>query len=237
MLNRMRYYLKLPSRKNKSKTGLVRFTFLDQNDKLQTVKIPVADNPLGLLLPTFDPPRLFSGLPATVPSNVGHWRYGPADEKTQTALMAKLGAKAAYTDLDPPLFARLIAKIGHAFAAAEVGIENFDPIATDFILGKTGDWDYLVGGGASIVPISTANELHSVLLENRDVGNITYLTANVRLFSRFGAPSYNVALGRVSDEQYQRMLVRAEVRARKFSKGPSRRAARAEPTQCLSSCC
>jgi hypothetical protein len=117
----------------------------------------------------------------------------------------------------------LIAKIGFAFAAAEAGIQNFTPIITDLILGKTTDWNLLVGGQFSQVPQQSASEIHTILLENHDIGKQTYLIASVCLFSRFGAPSYSAALGTVSDAQYQGMLIRAADRARRFDKTHARR--------------
>jgi hypothetical protein len=224
MLNRMRFYLKIPSKKHGRKQRPIKFTFIDHNDVQRTVWIPVAENPLGLLLPTFPPMRHLSNEhPASWQNEpeIGHWRYGPPDAEAQ-ALMAKHRAKAASTDLDALLFARQVAKIGFAFAAAESGIESFTPVITDLILGKSANWHRFVGSGLTTVPLNSRNELHSILVENYDIRGVTYHMATVTLFSRFGAPSYSVALGTVSDEQYQRMLARVEDRARRFGKIPGR---------------
>lgn len=105
MLNRMRFYLKIPSRKHRNKERPIKFTFIDYNDQQRTIEIPIAENPVGLLLPTFPPMGLFYSVkpPAIVLGTVtaiGHWRFGPPDEEAQ-ALMLKHGAKSAFTDLDP----------------------------------------------------------------------------------------------------------------------------------------
>jgi hypothetical protein len=220
MLNRMRFHLRMRSRKHGRKLRPIKFTFLDENDVQRTIEIPVEENPLGLLLPTFPPMRLLTGAAFSEPQ-IGHWRYGPSDEVAQE-LMRKHAAKSASTDIDPLAFGRLIAKIGFAFAAAEVGVENFTPMITDLILGKTTDWNRLVGGQFSQVPRQSSSEIHTMLLENHDIGQQTYLIASVCLFSRFGAPSYSAALGTVSDEQYQGMLVREANRAPKFGKAHGR---------------
>lgn len=49
-------------------------------------------------------------------------------------------------NFDMNKFARMLAKIAHSLAAAEIGIENFDPVLPDFILGRAPDHaSYLVG--------------------------------------------------------------------------------------------
>jgi hypothetical protein len=178
-----------------------------------------------LLLPTFPGIRLFTNdHPAFLNKEpeIGHWRYGPPDAEAQ-ALMAKHGANAASTDLEPLTFARLIAKIGFSFAVAESGIDSFTPVITDLTLGKTTDWNQYVGAGLARVPLNSTTELHSIMVENYDARGITYHVATVTLFSRFEAPSYSVVLGTVCDEQFQRMLARTADRARRFDKTPGRR--------------
>jgi hypothetical protein len=174
MLNRMRFYLKIPSRKHRRKERPVRFTFIDHNDVQRTIEIPAAEDPRGLLLPTFPGIRLFTNdHPAFLNKEpeIGHWRYGPPDAEAQ-ALMAKHGANAASTDLEPLTFARLIAKIGFSFAVAESGIDSFTPVITDLTLGKTTDWNQYVGAGLARVPLNSTTELHSIMVENYDARGI-----------------------------------------------------------------
>lgn len=65
----------------------------------------------------------------------------------------------------------------------------------DLILGRTPDWDILVGGIASVE--NTPKEMsHSVLFESVDIGEERYLIAELRLFAYEGTPIYRVVVGR-----------------------------------------
>jgi hypothetical protein len=91
---------------------------------------------------------------------------------------------------------RLLAKIAHAYAVAELGLDGFSPVLLPIILGS--DVKYLahyVGGSREIpqrLPVHYSLNLSSV----RSLGGTTFLLVSVRIFSDIqGIPMYKVVVG------------------------------------------
>src|ERR1700724_2497607 len=107
--------------------------------------------------------------------------------------------------LDSILFAQLLAKIAHAFASAELLVENFDPILPNFIdfeipaQGRSDLRDYFVGG--HVEPIASAPYLHELGLGLAPTKEQMFVVAKIRLFAFLGAPIYYVAIGTVPDSK------------------------------------
>ncbi|WP_448030235.1 hypothetical protein [Bradyrhizobium liaoningense] len=99
-------------------------------------------------------------------------------------------------------FARMVAKIGHAYAVAKCGESAFEPILLDLILGRDEHAPYLIGGDPRGVPPAQPGVLHdiypmSVTIE--EVG-LTYLGIVIRFFAFWNTPSYLVIVGRQNGE-------------------------------------
>src|SRR5262249_100631 len=60
----------------------------------------------------------------------------------------------------PHHFARMLAKIAHAFTVAKYGIDAFDPLLPPLILGESDQAPYFVGGDGSGPPPHQPNILH-----------------------------------------------------------------------------
>lgn len=89
-----------------------------------------------------------------------------------------------------PSFIRMVAKIAHSFAAAELGVDSFTPFLTELILrGMDKPW-FLVGGHPN--PGDAGDGLHELTLEMTDNG---IFAVNVRLFAKFDPPAYKVIVG------------------------------------------
>jgi hypothetical protein len=93
----------------------------------------------------------------------------------------------------PGALARMIAKIAHAYAVAELGEKSFNPLLRGLIRGERQNPFHLVGGELA-VPEATEH-FHEIGLEATCVGNVDYLIANIRLFAFIGAPQYRVVVG------------------------------------------
>ena len=90
---------------------------------------------------------------------------------------------------------RLFAKIAHGFAVAIYGIDSFVPWLPEFILGDdTCNLQYYVAGYENKIPDLAGDHKISIGTVESDP-NI--LMASVRLFCKFGAPEYDVAVGRL----------------------------------------
>jgi len=95
--------------------------------------------------------------------------------------------------IKPITFARLLAKIGHAYAVVESGFASFRPLVTDLILGKTEEMSQCVGGEWEVPPAKQA--AFELRLERRAVHGRNFLLVHIRLFSFFETPQYHVVVG------------------------------------------
>ena len=96
----------------------------------------------------------------------------------------------------------MMAKIAHAYAIAEVGIDKFIPWLPDFILGKTPNGAGFVGTKEEVEPAEPGTlhrlEQRRITMDGRD-----YAFVKVRLFADMGAPEYWIIAGQYpSDAMY-----------------------------------
>jgi hypothetical protein len=97
----------------------------------------------------------------------------------------------------PLHFARMLAKIAHAFTVAKYGIDSFEPLLPPLILGASDAAPFLVGGDASGSPANQPKVLHDIFRMDchRDDGPV-YLSTAIQLFAMIGMPRYHVIVGR-----------------------------------------
>ncbi len=92
-------------------------------------------------------------------------------------------------------YARMLAKIAHSFAIAELGFGSFEPLLTDFIL-KENDAIYDCVGGIEREDDDRSERpdvLHSIELLKED----DWVIVRLRLFAFLkGTPSYVIVVGR-----------------------------------------
>ena len=89
----------------------------------------------------------------------------------------------------------MLAKTAHAYAVAELGIDNFTALLPKAIIGKK-PWHsaYLVGGFTERVPPSKA--IYEVEIQEGPAPDGTPLIGvRVRFFGGMGAPTYLVIVG------------------------------------------
>ena len=107
----------------------------------------------------------------------------------------KYGLKEFATpSTDVQAFFRMLAKIGHSFAVAELGLDSFKPSLVEYILSK----DYLprldshIGGSPEEALIT--NELHEIEIYKDELyPDLTIV--RIRLFAKYGGPPYLVVVG------------------------------------------
>ena len=166
-----------------------------QGDHEEIVELPVEEYPILLHFPLFSPPGVFepesyvSGIRVTGVATVS---FGPRPED----VMQRLGVTTIRTSQkqEPVAFARMLAKIAYAMAAAEgqlSSIKGHAPVLPA-ILGKTDDIGRWVG--TLTQPFRTyGGHLHRVLIHRNDEKGL--LIGEVQLFSDSQTPSYGVILG------------------------------------------
>ena len=164
--------------------------------------VPVANHPLAFGLPIFERPGVLRNAP---PTNeillVSAWNYMAIDAEERAKRYAvDAGLWQAFR---PDLFCRMLAKIAHGFAVAELGLDSFKPFLPDVILGKSEFASHYVGGTseADIRPPKITNPSTELAheLEGRRVlgpGSLPLVSVLIRLFATIEAPTYEIIVGR-----------------------------------------
>jgi hypothetical protein len=110
--------------------------------------------------------------------------------------IAQMGAPVSVkvgVGVSQSFFGRFLAKIAHAYTAAEIGLGEFSPLLIDIIFGRnTPSLSWLIGSplGQDDQPTSLFHEIKFVDLSR------TYITVMVRLFPDRQLPPYYVVSGK-----------------------------------------
>lgn len=94
---------------------------------------------------------------------------------------------------EPEAFCRMIAKIAHAYAEAELGGSLFTQILTKYIRGAPLDRLQWIGCREN-TPAPTA-ALHEIRITQEVIQSTNYLVIDIRLFACIGTPVYRVVVG------------------------------------------
>lgn len=162
-------------------------------------KIPAKDYP-GLLISFLFPyPTALMGIAPTFDSFTGRVTLGTLPEYNErlTALRAKYGQQVSF-----PTFGsaedvgRLLAKIAHAYAAAEQGPDAFKPYLLGIIRGQDPQLLHHVVGSA-LDPSAAGDDLHEIeLLAPSELGPPNLVVVKIRLFAdHVGMPTHYVVVG------------------------------------------
>ena len=194
MLGRLGIRLKLPTRRPNERPDELLFEFFDPDGKRQKDMVPVDQMPITCFGFKFPAPGLLRGVASTesfegemVAKLIGS---DMKDHLTPERVKIHLGA------INVLAFARMLAKIGHSYAVAHLGLDAFEPLLPPVILGKSPLGSHLVGGDASAPTPAVEPALHDVYLQNCISNGIEYVLVAIRLFAVFGMPRYHVVVGR-----------------------------------------
>jgi HNH endonuclease len=185
----IRRQLHLPSKsrgkarreQRENETFVVKFDDVRRN-------IPVAEYPGLITSFVFTLPTILLGIAPTGESFSGGVSLGilPEFGERLNALRAKYGNKVEFpTRGSAEAVGRLLAKIGHAYAAAEIGLDKFKP----YLLGIIRNQDpyllhHLVGSAAGTSPF--ADDLHEIeILPPQTFGNDKLIVVKIHLFSNY----------------------------------------------------
>jgi len=161
-------------------------------DRAEPVLIPTGDFPVNMHLPVLPVARYLRGLPDTnTVRNAGFWSW--VDVEKGRAVARRLGTRTINSnESHPAIFVQMLAKIGHAYAVSQYGVDGFEPLAVDWALDRKRTINYIVGCDETIPP-QPEPDLHRLQLyvhaENRTIA------CQVRLFAQLGAPLYHVVVG------------------------------------------
>ncbi|MEH2569004.1 hypothetical protein [Bradyrhizobium sp. AZCC 2289] len=153
-LKALRAHLKIRGKRTRPVPKTLPLT-VQVNGRDTVQDIPTADYPVIFVMPICDAPPIFGNLEATLPPITGmtmvQLNY---DEKK---LRKQYGVTAFSTARwDTVMLSSMIAKIGHAFAIAEIGEAAFKPLLIGLILEQDRDSIRLIGGEPNLKPASKA---------------------------------------------------------------------------------
>lgn len=98
---------------------------------------------------------------------------------------------------DSKKFAQMLAKIALGMAVARFGITGFMPTVRNFILNNPNEYGHWVGGFAGTQRYEPpVTELHSALVQTKQVSAGTFIIVEIRLFAAYGGPTNYVIVGR-----------------------------------------
>lgn len=106
----------------------------------------------------------------------------------------KAGREVSFrSGLEASKYGRMLAKIGHAYAVAELGLDGFEPWLPPFILGDDPPYIGKVVGGA-MTPAGDGSDLHAIGLDTEITPDLAVV--HLRLFTDRDLPSYWIVAGR-----------------------------------------
>ncbi len=222
-----RAHQRLRSRRPKSRPTALPVLY-KENGRLVAREVPIERRPLIFTMPIYDPPGHLIGRPfgAVKTLRMAHF----ADSADAKLKLNALGENAfIHNEFAHTPFLRMLAKIAHGIAVAELGLDGFEPYLPPLILGERDDLQlHLVGGGDGRLPYKMGAPIHQVSYGIYEVSGAVERSdlciVDIRLFSAHGTPVYSVLTGRVTMPLHER-----EARG---LPAPSRIAVRSFPGQC-----
>lgn len=198
----------LRKRSHKKRERVPQFVELSavNNPNMVIKRIPAVDVPGILLMPIFRMPCVLENRVPTgelsIQTIVRPTYHGALLDfaDTITGWIASIGK------YDPLPFARMLAKIGHSFAVAEIGHEKFsrlflekvicgiDPFYPDNCVGSLPD---SVGGNLHTIAIEPDLRHEISLSRHRQRDDCEAVIVKIRLFANYGGPEYLVVVGEI----------------------------------------
>jgi hypothetical protein len=190
-------YISLPLVETDSNGAFVR----DLGDR----KIPIAEGPLILNLWQSPPPRILGEKSDPTQAEGAPWWYIEASRATPILqeAAAELGAKMIGIRRSPVNrlhYLRWLAKTAHAFVAAQLGVDAFEPFLLDIVLGRSDDVGNFVGDMAGVASLEgpTGHSFKITLGETPpELGAAAGLiVVFMQLWADLGSPPHLVVVGR-----------------------------------------
>jgi hypothetical protein len=116
-------------------------------------------------------------------------------------LRAKFGAREVSFNpsFDIIHLGRMLAKIAHAYAVAELGMHNFRPLLLDIILNRPPLYVAHYVGGIRDVEPPMGNDLHEISIDKSELGGGRYVVVKIQLFADRKLPVYYVVAGELPE--------------------------------------
>jgi hypothetical protein len=156
-----------------------------------------SEYPTELFVYKFYKPNASQGMPKDFDTSTSHWvPVAVCDSNELNEFMKAHGWDGRLSIIPRPYeFARMLAKIAHAYAVAEFGLGSFTPYAIDLILGNDQNFSYCVGGDWEVPP-GQPDGGHLLHFGFDFKADGVLITSYIRLFASCGTPQYEVVVGK-----------------------------------------
>jgi hypothetical protein len=178
------------------------------------VEVPIELHPHLTTVIKWRPPEIFVGIPPDDSGIKGALMDGMSDGRMweKAANVAKGSGRRRISlnhgGVHVDEFARFLAKIGHSFAVAERGLNNFRPFLLNAILNKRPMYlSYYVG--MTTVAGSLTPDVHEINIREEMVDGRNLLIVRIQLFADIGVvsrdksvssmPAYDVVVGQLNE--------------------------------------
>ena len=178
-------------RRNRSRKTTVDLKTIDGN----TIRLQYQDYSCPFPIYRYSAPREISGLARTE----DWWKieiYMDMAEEIKTIKSFPEWDRTHLITLRNDIFARMLAKIAHAIAAGEYGLNGLVTYLPDIILGNDGDFAQFVGSSPNQGPI-IPNSHHEISPRLHYTGQKLLYIIDLRLFPSIASPTYNIVVGEV----------------------------------------
>jgi HNH endonuclease len=128
MLGAFRIRIGSPTRHPKDRPSQMPLTIIHTDKRVEIQSVAIPDHPaMFVMLAFLEMPHILFGRPGTDTCSIWSYIVNPAAVKKHPE-----GTKVGGTQFHATTFCRMLAKIAHAFAVADVGSHTFCPILPDF---------------------------------------------------------------------------------------------------------
>lgn len=197
-----------PTRNKKARPTTQRFHFAEVDEDGRAIRdlgyrtLPIEECPIVFNLWQSPPARLFRTDES--PVDVGRpWTH--FDKEAISELCRRVAEETGAVNVAVELgkvnrvnYLRSLAKTAHAYAAATVGVDAFEPVLADLILKRSDDVEQYVGDASVDSPFvsNPTNTLQISLGEAQDGPAQGFLFVFIRLYPALNSPSHMVVVGK-----------------------------------------
>jgi hypothetical protein len=187
--------LNLPTR-NPSKRPKEAPMQVEVDGILKTIIIPTSIYPVVFAVPIFPKPEIMRDKKANKTNRQSLWTYRLWSSGLAEMLKEKFGVdryNGASAVVDVSRYAKMLAKIAHSFAVAELGMDAFHPLLPSVIKETNSPLHFYVGG---VQPKpEPENCRHKITLATENYHGRSFIVAHLRLFADLGFPAYICIVG------------------------------------------
>lgn len=170
---------------------------VDEGGNEEDRPIEVGKFPRVYSVMEFAEPGLRSGSPPSE-GNPEMKLHLKGDREEMAQFLSEAGAeRGEFTQtLQWAPFARMIAKIGHAFAVSQVGLQGVEFLLPPIVRGTSAHISSVVGGVAIGKELSPGTDL---AVATEEIGGRPYLVAYTTIFGNDRFPTYQAVVGPITD--------------------------------------